>query len=272
LVELLRFLGFTNIWINWIVELLHTASTKVLMNGALDARIRHGWGLRQGDPLSPMLFIIVMNALDDIFYKAHQWSLLQSVEVRGITHRALMYADNVIIILSPVARELETASNIFKIFKGASGLGCNLSKCQISPIRCDPSHLELAAHFFLCAMVDFPLRYLGIPLSVMTLPRGVWQRLINGMADMLLTWKERLMHKSSRLTLINSTLAVVPVHMAISLELPAWVRKAMVKIMRYFLLMVTYSIERSKCAMDGAGCSGQRTLVAWASPTSGQWT
>jgi hypothetical protein len=88
---------------------------------------------------------------------------------------------------------------------------------------------------------------------------------------MLLTWKGRLMHKSSRLTLINSTLAAVLVHMAISLELPAWVRKAMVKIMRYFLLMVTYSIERSKCAMDGAGCSGQRTLVAWASPTSGQW-
>jgi hypothetical protein len=53
--------------------------------------------------------------------------------------------------------------------------------------------------------------------------------------DRLTVRKGNLMHRSGRLTLIKSTLSAVPVHMAISLELPAWVRKALIRIMRGFL-------------------------------------
>jgi hypothetical protein len=76
-----------------------------------------------------------------------------------------------------------------------------------------------------------------------------WQQLINAMADKLPAWKGHLMHKSGRLTLIKSTLAVVPVHTAIDLELPAWVRKAMVKIMCSFLWTGTDSVQGGKCAV-----------------------
>jgi hypothetical protein len=62
--------GFRNTWLNWIVELLRSASTKVLLNGALGLCICHGRGLRQGDPLSPMLFILVMDVLNALFRKA----------------------------------------------------------------------------------------------------------------------------------------------------------------------------------------------------------
>jgi hypothetical protein len=54
-------------------------------------------------------------------------------------------------------------------------------------------------------------------------------------ADKLLVWKGNLMHKSGRLTLMKTTMSIMPIHSAISLELPAWVRKALIKLMRGFL-------------------------------------
>jgi hypothetical protein len=91
------------VWINWVSELLRTSSTKVLFNGAPGKRIRHCRGLRQGDPLSLMLFILLMNILDAMFPKAKEWQLLGQLGVWGITHRTSFYTDDLILFLSPVA-------------------------------------------------------------------------------------------------------------------------------------------------------------------------
>jgi hypothetical protein len=101
--------------------------------------------------------------------------------------------------------------------------------------RCDAGHLELPTSYLPCTVTDFPVRYMGVPLSVTTLSRVAWQCLIDGMADQLLMGKGGFTHKSSHLALIKSTLAAMPVHTTISLELRAWVRKAMLKIMRTFM-------------------------------------
>jgi len=60
LLEVLQHIGFSRRWTNWISILLSAASTKVLVNGRPGRRIAHARGLRQGDPISPMLFVIVM--------------------------------------------------------------------------------------------------------------------------------------------------------------------------------------------------------------------
>jgi hypothetical protein len=69
--------------------------------------------------------------------------------------------------------------------------------------------------------VEFPIRYLGIPLSITKLPKTAWQYLIDSVADKLSSWKGAMIYRSGRLTLIKTTLSAVPVHTAISLELPA---------------------------------------------------
>jgi hypothetical protein len=67
----MEFVGFSRIWRDWTTMLLSSASTKVLMNGYPGERICHACDLRQGDPLSPMLFLLVMEALNALIRKAH---------------------------------------------------------------------------------------------------------------------------------------------------------------------------------------------------------
>jgi hypothetical protein len=70
LLEIMEFVGFSRLWREWTIVLLSTASTKVVMNGNPGERISHAHGLRQGDPLSPMLFLLVMEALNALIHKA----------------------------------------------------------------------------------------------------------------------------------------------------------------------------------------------------------
>lgn len=76
LLEVLEHMGFPRRWRDWISAMLRTASTKVLVNGRPGRRIRHARGLRQGDPLSPFLFVIAMEVLNALFAEADRRSLL----------------------------------------------------------------------------------------------------------------------------------------------------------------------------------------------------
>jgi uncharacterized protein YjeT (DUF2065 family) len=77
LLELLVAVGCPRNWTNWISTILSTTSTRILLNGTPRERICHGRGLRQGDPLSPMLFALVMECFHALIRKADSLGLLQ---------------------------------------------------------------------------------------------------------------------------------------------------------------------------------------------------
>jgi hypothetical protein len=76
LFELMTAWGCGSRWCDWITLLLSTASTRVLLNGVPGEQVDHRQGLRQGDHLSPMLFILVMDVLNRLFAKATEEGLL----------------------------------------------------------------------------------------------------------------------------------------------------------------------------------------------------
>ena len=106
LLEVLRKLGFGNRWCDMICGLLSSSSTQVLLNGIPGEGILHRRGLRQGDPLSPMLFILVMDVLNQMFTRAAEVGLLQPLSRRPIQHRISLYADDVAIFLQPNAADI----------------------------------------------------------------------------------------------------------------------------------------------------------------------
>jgi hypothetical protein len=70
LIDIMKHAGFPGAWLDWLPVLLSTANTRVLLNGSPGRRICHARGLRQGDPLSPMLFLFVMEVLNALIKKA----------------------------------------------------------------------------------------------------------------------------------------------------------------------------------------------------------
>lgn len=109
-----------------------------------------------------MLFLLVMEALSALIRKADDWRLFADIGAKEIPHRASLYADDLIMFISPVSRDLWTTCAIVKVFEGASGLGCNLEKCQFAPIQCDEDMITLATDILPCTLYEFPIKYLGV--------------------------------------------------------------------------------------------------------------
>jgi hypothetical protein len=115
------------------------------------ARICHLRGLWQGTQhLSQMLFLLVMEVLHALIRKVDDWSLLRRLGVWCIQLCILIYADDLVLFVQPDHNELQLTKEIFNIFEGASGLGYNLAKCRLSPIKCSKEQRLLAMTAFPC--------------------------------------------------------------------------------------------------------------------------
>jgi hypothetical protein len=87
LIDLLHHLGFSHHWMKWISILLSTTSTWVLLNGWPGHCICHARGLRQGDPLSPLIFMLVIEALNGLFQLADCQGPFAPLRTPSMHHR-----------------------------------------------------------------------------------------------------------------------------------------------------------------------------------------
>lgn len=99
---LLRQRGFPSIFRDWLSAMLCTSSSRVLLNGVAANPIVHGQGLQQGDPLSPLLFIIAIDPLQRILEVATRSGLFQKIRGRGAIIRTPLYADDAAVFMAPL--------------------------------------------------------------------------------------------------------------------------------------------------------------------------
>jgi hypothetical protein len=128
IIEILIHLGLGPIWHNLISSLMFTSSTQVLLNGSPGDRIAHRRGLCHGDPLSPMLFVMVMDVLNSLFRAAESRGLLQGLEEAGVRNRLSIYTDDVVLFVKPLVDELNCVRLILDCFGEATGLVTNPRK------------------------------------------------------------------------------------------------------------------------------------------------
>ncbi|KAM0878385.1 hypothetical protein ACQ4PT_034904 [Festuca glaucescens] len=235
LLSVLRHRGFGPRWI-WLITLfLRSASTSVLVNGCAGSAFLHVRGLRQGDPISPLLFVIAMDVLSAMFHSAEQAGILSDLSVLGLRHHVSLYADDVVIFARPAVPELAALWGVLRCFGCASGLVANPAKSSAAPIRCPDEVLELVSASLPCSVVPLPTSYLGLPLSVRKPRKSELHAVLDRLAAKLPFWKARLLSREGRLVYVQAVLTSSVVYQLMALDLDPWFIKAVDKLRRGFL-------------------------------------
>jgi hypothetical protein len=120
----------------------------------------------QGNPLSPYVFILAIDTLQHILQKATQEGLLSPLCDRAARLRLSLYADDAAVFLNADKNDMDTIMDIMHRFGAASGLKINVHKSLVAPIRCAQVNLDRVLQNFARERVQFPVNYLGLPLSL----------------------------------------------------------------------------------------------------------
>ncbi|GJW58621.1 RNA-directed DNA polymerase, eukaryota, reverse transcriptase zinc-binding domain protein [Tanacetum coccineum] len=135
--------GFGNKWCSWIKACLNSSRASILINGSPTSEFSIKHGLRQGDPLSPFLFVLVIEGLHNAFEEAVGNGMITGVNINNSTINVsyLFYADDVIITTNWNARDMENIIRVLHVFYLASGLKINIYKSNIYGIGVNEDEL-----------------------------------------------------------------------------------------------------------------------------------
>ena len=235
LLQVLEAKGFGTKFRDWISVMLSTATSKVLVNGALTDSIYHQQGLRQGDPMSPLLFVIVMDCLAALINAAVEAEVLKPTGSSRMPFRTSLYADDAVIFINPDPSEIASIKQLLQLFGNATGLHTNFEKSSFTPICCEGLNLSLIMGASMGACKKFPCKYLGMPLSDSRLKMVDYEEYIDKILSKVRCWKLGLMGLDGRLMLVKQVLSAMVVFQMIALAQPIWLHKLIDKIRRGFL-------------------------------------
>jgi hypothetical protein len=206
----LRARNFPDRWIWWIRHLLETSMAQILVNGQVGKKFKIEKGVRQGDPLSPYLYILVADVLQQMVRKAYGNGLLLHPLENGAPLPVLQYADDTLLILHGTLEQATMVKTLLDAFARFSGLKINFQKSTFVPLHMAQQDTEAIVDILGCTISSLPCTYLGLPLSMCKISRANLHPVIQRIDRRLPGWIPRMLGVGGRVQMINSVLNAIP--------------------------------------------------------------
>jgi hypothetical protein len=168
LLQVLQWRGFDDRFITWVMQFVMSGSTSINVNGKVGPYFRPSWRVRQGDPISPLLFNSAVDALAEILEKdkitGHILGVVgHLIPGGGVTH--LQYADDTMIMVEGSDLDIINLKFLLLCFEEMSGLGINFDKSEVVILGFSLEDQQRIADNLNCRISSFPIMYLWMPIQ-----------------------------------------------------------------------------------------------------------
>ncbi|GJX76532.1 RNA-directed DNA polymerase, eukaryota [Tanacetum coccineum] len=207
-------LGFGSKWRTWIDGCLKNSRASVLVNGSPTVEFEIFRGLRQGDPLSPFLFILAMEGLHASIRKAVDVGIFKGASIGqgNLVLSHLFYAYDAIFVGEWSQSNVYNLICMLRCFYLVSGLKINVNKSKLLGVGVSDADVVDMAEVLGCGVSKLPMMYLGVPVGA------------------------RLLSVGGRLTLLKSVVGNLPTYYMSLYLMPATVRKKLEAMRNKFFL------------------------------------
>ncbi|CAL1377035.1 unnamed protein product [Linum trigynum] len=193
------------------------------MNGNPSGYFSPTRGLRQGDPLSPLLFVICTEGFAALIRQAISEKRLEGVKVAPRAPRIshLFFADDSYLFLRGTLQECENLITILNENEELSGQRVNLGKSAV----CFSKNVSLPDQEFLAQILGVGAvgvhdKYLGLPTLIARSKMATFRYLEEKLLERLQGWKQRTLSWDAKETLIKSIALALPLHVMSCFRLP----------------------------------------------------
>nr|XP_023882334.1 uncharacterized protein LOC111994677 [Quercus suber] len=173
-------MGFGEKWCRWIRTCISTVQFSILVNGAPADFFRSTKGLRQRDPLSSMLFLVIMEVLSRMLKRVEGAGLIRGFKADG------RRGEGECLMVNVLKNEMVLIGEVNNVHALVEILGCRIE--------------------------TLPMTYLGMSLGASHQSPSIWNPILEKIKRKFAGLKKLYLSKGGRLTLLKSTLASLPTY------------------------------------------------------------
>ncbi|XP_021843644.2 uncharacterized protein [Spinacia oleracea] len=222
--KFLKGYGFSDRWVGLVSECITTVSYKALINGRTTRGFKPKCGLRQGDPLSPYLFLFCMDIFSRMLTLGESIGLFKGIKVsrRAPSINHLFFADDAMLFFKADEESCVNLKKIIEDFGRISGQQLNYKKTHVkfSPHMKEESRARYKA-ILLIGEVEKLGNHLGAPIDLGRKKAEEFQLLIDKIQNKILVWSSLHLSQPMKVILIQSVLMSVVSHVMRCLKIPA---------------------------------------------------
>jgi hypothetical protein len=221
IVRIMGFMNFPPHFVAWVYECMSTPTYSININGVMKGFFGSKQGIRQGDPLSAFIFILVMELLTRMINDAIQLKKIKlHPKCAAPLISTLMFADDLVLFCAPELDTVQEIMNTLNHFYTMTGLKVNIQKSSISVAGVSVQQISQLVSISGLTLSLSTDSYLGLPLSSSKITTTQCLPLYQRITARMNLWTTRKLSQAGRLTLIKSIIFAMQVYWARMFVLP----------------------------------------------------